>query len=125
SSQSRIVASSEVPVQRLAPEHSSDPQLQGEVTAKSEVPPEIVQASTAPLTFLKGKLTSVDCSATPAALVTIISGAKTWKMHIRDSNHVILIGADKFSCAWTSQQAAVKYPQKSAGGGAVASLELQ
>ena len=125
SSQSRIVASSEVPVQRLAPEHASDPQLQGEVTAKSEVPPEIVQASTAPLKFLKGKLTSVDCSATPAALVTIISGAKTWKMHIRDSNHVILIGADKFSCAWTSQKVAVNYREKSAGEGDVVSLELQ
>ena len=119
------MASSEVPVQRLAPEHSSDPQLQGEVTAKSEVPPEIVQASTAPLKFLKGKLTSVDCSATPAALVTIISGAKTWKMHVRDSNHVIVIGADKFSCDWTNQKVAVNYREKSTGEGDVVSLELQ
>lgn len=58
SSQSRISASNTLSVQRLAPEHPSDPQLQGEGTAKSEVPAEIVQASTAPLRFLKGKLTA-------------------------------------------------------------------
>jgi tetratricopeptide (TPR) repeat protein len=125
SSQSRIVASNTVSVQRLAPEHPSDPQLQGEVTAKSEVPPEIIQASTAPLKFLKGKLTSVDCSATPAAVMTVISGAKTWKMHVRDSNHVVLIGADKFSCDWTNQKVAVNYREKTDTEGQVVSLELQ
>ena len=46
--------------------------------------------------FLKGKLVSADCSATPQVLLTVVAGAKSVKLHVSDSAHMILLGADAF-----------------------------
>jgi hypothetical protein len=46
-------------------------------------------------------------------------------MHIQDSNHVIVIGAEKFSCEWTNLKVAINYREKSDGDGEVVSVELQ
>ena len=78
-----------------------------------------------PSKFLKGTLTRVDCSTPPLASLTVISGAKTWKMNVADRNHVILIGTDEFSCAWTKQKVALNYRETSEGEGSVVSLEIQ
>ena len=75
--------------------------------------------------FLKGQLTSVDCSAPPLALLTVISENRTWKLTVSDMNHLILIGADTFSCAWKNQKVAVNYFESSAGEGNVVSVEIQ
>jgi tetratricopeptide (TPR) repeat protein len=81
--------------------------------------------STGAVKFLKGMITSVDCSAAPGAVVTMISGAKTMKMQVADRNHVIVIGADAFSCSWNKQKIAVNYHEKSPDEGSVISLEIQ
>ena len=120
-----IVQSGTVPATRLAPDHPSDPQSQGETTARSEVPAEAIQANSSPVKFLKGKLAGVDCSSASAATITVISGAKTWKLHVGDKYHVIVIGADKFSCDWKDQKVAVNYREKSEGEGDLVSLEIQ
>ena len=78
-----------------------------------------------PLRFLKGKLMNVDCSAAPAAVLTVMSERKTWKMRVADSTHVIVIGADKFSCGWTNQRVALNYRETSDGEGNVATVEIQ
>jgi len=75
--------------------------------------------------FLKGQLSSVDCSAPPLALLTVISENRTWKLTVSDMNHLILIGADTFSCAWKNQKVAVNYFESSAGEGNVVSVEIQ
>jgi hypothetical protein len=84
-----------------------------------------VHVSAAPVRFLKGRLVSVDCSTAPQALLTVAAGAKSVKLHIRDSAHVILLGADTFSCDWKGKSVAVNYREGSDGDGEVVSLEIQ
>jgi tetratricopeptide (TPR) repeat protein len=84
-----------------------------------------VHVLSAPVHFLKGKLVSVDCSATPQALVTVAAGAKSVKLHIRDSAHVTLLGADTFSCEWKGKSVAVNYRERPDGDGDVVSVEIQ
>jgi tetratricopeptide (TPR) repeat protein len=75
--------------------------------------------------FLRGTLTGVDCSTPPLATLTVVSGGKPWKMKVADTSHLILIGADNFSCAWTKQKVALNYRETSSGEGNVVSLEIQ
>jgi len=104
-----------------------------EVTSSaSNVPskPAAVEIQTIPppttqVRFVKGKLASVDCSAPPEALLTVVSGSRSVKIHIRDSAHVVLIGADAFSCDWKNKAVAVNYRERENGDGDVVSLEVQ
>jgi hypothetical protein len=83
-----------------------------------------VHVLSAPVHFLKGKLVSVDCSATPQALLTVAAGAKSVKLHIRDSAHVTLLGADTFSCSGAKKRRS-QLPRTSDGDGDVVSVEIQ
>ena len=75
--------------------------------------------------FLKGRLIAVDCSASPEAVLTVVSGPTTWKLHARDSTRVITIGAENLSCDWSNRMVAVNYEQTGEGTGEIISLELQ
>ena len=75
--------------------------------------------------FIRGTVSSVDCSTPPLAVLTMVSGAKTWRMKVADINHLVLIGADKFSCAWNKQKVAVNYRETSEGEDSVISLKIQ
>lgn len=87
--------------------------------------PAKVQSNAGPAKFLRGTLTGVDCSTSPLATLTVVSGAKTWKMNVADRNHLILIGADQFSCDWHKQKVALNYRETSEGEANVFSLEIQ
>jgi Tfp pilus assembly protein PilF len=76
-------------------------------------------------TFLRGSLSSVDCSNEPSAVLTVLSGSKTLKLKIADKDHVIVIGADQLHCAWTMKKVAVNYRQGGTGETDVISLEIQ
>lgn len=89
-----------------------------------EVPAEVAPAS-GPVRFLKGKIAAVDCSAAPQALLSLVSGSRFVKMHIRDSKHVVVIGADEFSCGWKNRSVAVNYRERADGDGDVISVEMQ
>jgi Flp pilus assembly protein TadD len=78
-----------------------------------------------PVRFLKGKITVVDCSRPPAAVLTVVSGAKTWTLQVKDSGHVVVIGADNLSCAWKNQSVAVNYRATGDARGDVVSVEVQ
>lgn len=78
-----------------------------------------------PTKFLRGTLMSVDCGSPPAAVLTIASGAKNLKMKVADKDHLVLIGADAFSCSWSKQKVAVNYRDPSVGDPSVLSLEIQ
>lgn len=75
--------------------------------------------------FLKGKLVAVDCSATPVALLSVVSQGKTWKLLVKDTAHAIVIGADRFSCDWKNQPVAVNYRVTGEAAGEVISVEIQ
>lgn len=75
--------------------------------------------------FIHGILSSVDCSTEPAAQLTVTSGSKKLNLKVVDRNHVILMGADHFSCSWSNQKVAVNYRQNDSGETRVMSLELQ
>ncbi len=75
--------------------------------------------------YVRGVLTNVDCSSPPFAKLTVVSGPKTWKMKVASTGHVILIGADEFSCAWRNKKVALNYRATSEAEGDVISLEIQ
>jgi tetratricopeptide (TPR) repeat protein len=78
-----------------------------------------------PPRFVKGKVASVDCSATPEATLDFAAGTGALKLHVRDTKQVIVIGADAFSCKWANQKLAVNYLETSPSAGEVMSLEVQ
>ncbi|HYU46044.1 MAG TPA: tetratricopeptide repeat protein [Terriglobales bacterium] len=88
-------------------------------------PAPAVVPSSAPVHFMKGKVTEVDCSASPKAVLSVLAAGKTRKMYVENSAHVIVIGADGFSCSWKNVSVAVNYRDRSDGGGDVMSVELQ
>lgn len=75
--------------------------------------------------FIHGILQRVDCSTEPAAQLTVTSGSKTLNLKVADKTHVILMGADLFSCSWSKRRVAVNYRQNDSGETSVMSLELQ
>jgi Flp pilus assembly protein TadD len=100
--------------------HTSRGVASGKVEAKIEMdePPR-------PVRFIKGKLAAVDCSAAPQALLNVVSGGRSLKLHVNDSKHVVLLGADNFSCDWKNKSVALNYRERQDGDGDVVSLEIQ
>jgi tetratricopeptide (TPR) repeat protein len=101
---------------------SKDPRVHSEETGAAPAPP---PTPSGPAKFLTGKLVSVDCTAPPLAILSVVSGTTTWKMKVADRSHVVLIGADNFSCDWNKQKVALNYRETSPGEGSVISLEIQ
>jgi tetratricopeptide (TPR) repeat protein len=78
-----------------------------------------------PPDFLRGTIVSVDCSSPPVATLAVVSGGKNWKMQVQDSKHILLIGADSFSCSWSKQKVALNYRETGDAAGNVISIEVQ
>ena len=74
--------------------------------------------------FVKGTIVNVDCSSSPAAMLTLITGGKTLQMRVPDTRHALLIGADEFSCTWNKQKVAINY-RESGDLATVVSIEVQ
>jgi cytochrome c-type biogenesis protein CcmH/NrfG len=84
-----------------------------------------MQPAQAEAKFLKGTVTSVDCSSPPSAMLTVLAGAKTWKMQVQDSKHLLVMGADGLSCSWRKQKVALNYRDSGDAAGSVISIEVQ
>jgi hypothetical protein len=56
-----------------------------------------------------------------------MSGGRLLKLHVGDTNHLVLLGSDNFSCDWKNRAVAVNYRdrQDKDGDGDVVSLEMQ
>src|ERR1700688_176716 len=106
--------------QKNSAEDTSSPSSSGLAESQART-----QTSASPAKFIRGTLTRVDCSKSPLATLTVVSGTKTWKMSVADRNHLILIGADQFSCDWQKQKVALNYRESKEGEGDVFSLEIQ
>jgi tetratricopeptide (TPR) repeat protein len=78
-----------------------------------------------PSQYLKGKLVTIDCSHSPAATLTIASGAGTVKLRTGDFKSLLLIGADQFSCEWRDRSVLVNYKAAGQGAGDLVSLEIR
>jgi hypothetical protein len=100
-------------------------QSEGSGRAGPIEPPAEVPAPAAPVHFIKGKLAGVDCAALPQALLVVESRGQSFKLHINDTKHVVLLGADDFSCDWKNKNVALNYRERKDGDGDVVSLEIQ
>lgn len=103
------------------------PDEAGNSSDSSQGDPEVrtLPASNDPVLFMKGVLISVDCSAEPAATLTISSGGKQWKMLAPESKKLILIGADDFSCSWKNRKVSANYRKRGTDQGNLVSLEFE
>jgi tetratricopeptide (TPR) repeat protein len=88
-------------------------------------PPPVKPGTTGPVQFLKGKIVSSDCSKPPEAMVTILSGMTTYKMHASDYKSLLVIGQDQFSCEWKNRLVSVNYRAVGKDGGELVSIEIR
>jgi tetratricopeptide (TPR) repeat protein len=93
-----------------------------EVWAK---PPAPKRGTTGPVQFLKGKIVSSDCSRSPEATVTVLSGMTTYKMHASDYKSLLVIGENGFSCDWTNRLVSVNYRAMGKHEGELVSIEVR
>jgi len=94
----------------------------------SEMPPKPAPpkaGATGPVQHLKGKIVLSDCSKPPDAVVTVISGMKTYRFHTADFKNLLIIGQDQFSCDWKNRPVAVNYRAAGPSGGELVSVEIQ
>jgi tetratricopeptide (TPR) repeat protein len=93
-----------------------------EVRAK---PPAPKRGTTGPVQFLKGKIVSSDCSKSPEATVTVLSGMTTYTMHASDYKSLLVIGESGFSCDWTNRLVSVNYRAMGKHEGELVSIEVR
>jgi tetratricopeptide (TPR) repeat protein len=93
-------------------------------TADSEPPVQLHDADKRPMAYLKGKIVGVDCSAEPAAIITIVSSEKTYHLHTANRDKLVLINADRFSCDWKDVKASANYRDSGNLQGDLVTLEL-
>lgn len=80
---------------------------------------------TRPTKFLKGRLVAVDCSHSPAAILTVTDEGATLKLRTANYKSMVLIGADDFSCDWRDRRVTVNYKPAGSNNGDVVSLEVR
>jgi tetratricopeptide (TPR) repeat protein len=78
-----------------------------------------------PMHFLKGKIVSSDCSKSPEATVTVLSGMTTYKLHTSDYKSLQVIGEDQFSCEWENRLVSVNYRAAGKNEGELVSVEVR
>jgi tetratricopeptide (TPR) repeat protein len=81
--------------------------------------------TTGPVQHLKGKIVSSDCTKPPDAIVTVLVGMKTYKMHTGDYKSLLVIGEDQFSCEWKNRVVSINYRAVGTSAGELVSLEVQ
>ena len=82
-------------------------------------------ANNAPAKFFEGRLIAVDCSKTPAAILTVTEGGVILKLRAVDYKSLLLIGADQFSCDWRDRKVSVNYKPGGLTDGDLLSLEVR
>jgi hypothetical protein len=75
--------------------------------------------------FFKGRLVAVDCSQSPAAILTVTANGVVLKLRATDYKSLLLIGADDFSCAWKDRQVSANYKPGGLADGDLVSLEVR
>jgi tetratricopeptide (TPR) repeat protein len=104
---------------------SVDEQEQDEDVESPPKKPAPLPGTTGPVQFLKGKIVSSDCSRSPEATVTVLSGMTTYKMHAADYKSLLVIGEDRFSCDWKNRLVSVNYRAVGKQEGELVSIEVK
>jgi tetratricopeptide (TPR) repeat protein len=104
---------------------SVDEQEQDEDAESPPKKPAPLPGTTGPVQFLKGKIVSSDCSRSPEATVTVLSGMTTYKMHAADYKLLLVIGEDRFSCDWKNRLVSVNYRVVGKQEGELVSIEVK
>ena len=78
-----------------------------------------------PAKFLQGRLIGVDCSQSPAAVLTVTSGASVLKLRTPNYKSLLLIGVDTFSCDWNNRSVSVNYKPGGLSDGDLVSVEVR
>jgi hypothetical protein len=82
-------------------------------------------ADTRAAKFIQGRLVGVDCSQSPAAVLTVVAGGTVLKLRTADYKSLLLIGADTFSCTWNNRSVSVNYKPGGLSDGDLVSVELR
>src|ERR1700720_4158349 len=104
---------------------SVDEQERDEDAESPPKKPAPLPGTTGPVQFLKGKIVSSDCSRSPEATVTVLSGMTTYKMHAADYKSLLVIGEDRFSCDWKNRLVSVNYRAVGKQEGELVSIEVK
>jgi tetratricopeptide (TPR) repeat protein len=75
--------------------------------------------------FLQGRLVAVDCSQSPAAVLTVNAAGAVLKLRTSDYKSLLLIGADAFSCEWRDRSVSVNYKPGGLSDGDLVSVEVR
>jgi hypothetical protein len=75
--------------------------------------------------FFRGRLVGVDCSQSPAAILTVAAGGVVLKLRTPNYKSLLLIGADTFSCAWNDRSVSVNYKPGGLSDGDLLSVEVR
>ncbi|MGA9813700.1 MAG: hypothetical protein WBQ64_13020 [Terriglobales bacterium] len=90
---------------------------------------EAVPAEPAPdrrkVQFVRGKVLRVDCTQSPAAILTIRTGTRTMRLRTEDYKSLLLVGADEFSCEWAERGVIANYKAGGKADGDLVSVEVQ
>jgi tetratricopeptide (TPR) repeat protein len=118
-------SASSIPGSLLVRREGADSESPPDEEPPSEPAPVKPDTTWGPPKFVRGVLSSVDCLTEPTAVLALAIGTRKLKLNVADRKHVLLIGADQFSCSWSKQKVAVNYREKDTGETAVVSLEIQ
>jgi tetratricopeptide (TPR) repeat protein len=78
-----------------------------------------------PTKFVKGTLTSVDCSRSPAAILTVNTGTRSLRLRTSDYKSLLVIGEDGLSCEWHNRHVSINYKAGGSADGDLVSVEVQ
>jgi hypothetical protein len=121
-----IPVSGTMPQAKLTPQKSPFDVLEEDAAkrAAAEKATQSAGADTRPTKFVNGRLVDVDCSQSPAAILSVNVDGLELKLRAADYKSLLLIGADQFSCAWTDRRVTVNYKPGGSMNGDVVSLEV-
>jgi tetratricopeptide (TPR) repeat protein len=113
---------------KLAPQSSPFDILEQDAAkraAAEKAAPSAGTPDTRPAKFVRGRLVDVDCSQSPAAVLTVTSGGVVLKLRTADYKSLPLIGADTFSCEWNDRSVSVNYRPGGSSDGDLMSVEMR
>jgi len=109
---------------KRAPQSSPFDELEQEAQKRAQAP-DPSGPDKRPTQFVKGTLTSVDCSRAPAAVLTVNTASKSLKLRTADYKSLLVIGEDGLSCEWRNRRVSINYKAGGAADGDLVSLEIQ
>ena len=100
-------------------------ELEQEAQKRAQAQPEETEPDKRPTQFAKGTLLAVDCSHTPAAVLTVNTSGRSLKLRTADYKSLLVMGEDSLSCDWKNRRVSVNYKPGGKADGDLVSIEVQ